>query len=575
MSKKIPKMKISRPNLIEACKLENARLVDDPNVLCVGFGLRTRKGKIVEEVCLTYHVYSKLASEAEIKAAGSKPIPIEAHGYPTDVLLAKQSRSSQCPDDPGAPTGDRGTRKENPLVGGTSSTVLSDWHSFPTGYGTLGGICFDRSTGDEMALSNAHVWGEESGKDVIQPWMPVDEYLEAAVKLFLCGATAYLFDMVVPSPATIALGAAAAGAWIAACASDEEDPARWGQQETGVPPVGARTAREAIKLRAEVPPVPMAGRAYIAKTTWDYTRITDQGDKSASVTEDRKNKHILMAKRVWTDKPQYGRGSRVQICAELLTQERHKAEDYMVVAHCFPKSNPEDLHKRILKPGQCRIRRKRTWSFYGFPPPAKPGEQAPHYTKVDVFQIGTTKATIFYGPVPSGDPHPVTALRIPDGGLHCAVPPCTKVSVKVLHANKPIKIEAFNAAGLKTGQAASTEDEGVVQELIIDTFEITTLKITGGGGEGYLLGITAEQAYTSDYDKKFQGLYYRGTLDLGLEVNLDEWGIVLYVQTVDNSDKDADPIDAAKNIGGIVTSANISIIGCAAIMLLDHVFDVI
>jgi hypothetical protein len=575
MSKKTRKKKPQRPTLVEACKLENERLSDDPNVLCVGFGLRRRKGKIEEEVCLTYRVYSKLLDETEIKAAGSKPIPKEAHGYPTDVLLIKESRPSQCPDDPGAPTGDRGTRQENPLVGGTSSTVLSDWHSFPTGYGTLGGICFDRSTGDEMALSNAHVWGEETGKDVIQPWMPVDEYLEAAVKLFLCGATAYLFDLVVPSPATIGLGAAAAGAWIAACASDEEDPARWGQRETGVPPGGARTYRESIRLRAEVPPVPMAGRAYTTKTTWDYMRITDQGDKSATVTKDRSNQHVLLAKRVWTDEPQYGRGSRVQICAELLTKYRRKPEDYMVVAHCFPKSNPEDVYKRILKPGQCKVRHKRTWSFYGFPHPAKPGEQAPRQIEVDAFQIGTTEATVFYGPIPRGDSNPVTALRIPADGLHCAVPPCTKVIVKVLHTNKPIKIEAFNAAGLQTGQATGTDDEGVVQELTIDTFEITTLKITGGGGEGYLLGITAEQTYTSGYDKKFQHLYYRGTLDLGLEVDLDEWGIVLYVQTVDNSGRDSKPIVAAQNIGGIVTSANIAVIGCTAVMLLDHVFDVI
>jgi len=569
------KKKTKRPTLVEACKLENTRLADDPNVLCVGFGLRRRKGKIVEEVCLTYRVYSKFTKESEIKAAGSKPIPKEIHGYPIDVLLIKESRPSQCPDDPGAPTGDRGSRQENPLVGGTSSTVLSDWHSFPTGYGTLGGICFDRSTGDEMALSNAHVWGEETGKDVIQPWMPVDEYLEAAVKLFLCGATAYLFDLVVPSPATIGLGAAAAGAWIAACVSDEEDPARWGQRETGAPPAGERTERESIRLRADVPPVPMAGRAYTTKTTWDYTRITDQGDKSASVTEDRRNKHVLMAKRVWTDESQYGRGSQVHICAELITQYSHKLQDFMVVAHCFPKSNPEDVYKRILKPGLYKVYHEKTWSFYGFPPPAKPREQTALPVKVDAFQIGATEATYFAGPMPIGYPNPVTSLHIPANGLYCTVPPCTKVIVKVLHTNQPIMVEAFNAADLKTGQATGTDDQGVVQELTIDTFEITTLKITGGGGEGYLLGITAEQTYTSDYHQKFQHLYYRGTLDLGVEMDPDEWGIVLYVQTVDNSGKDSDPIDAAKNIGGIVTSANISIIGCAAIMLLDHVFDVI
>ena len=50
---------------------------------------------------------------------------------------------------------------------------------------------------------------------------------------------------------------------------------------------------------------------------------------------------------------------------------------------------------------------------------------------------------------------------------------------------------------------------------------------------------------------------------------------MLYVQTVDNSSQDADPVKAAQDIGGIVTSANLSILGCTAVMLLDHVFDVI
>lgn len=574
--KKAPKKKRpQRPTLVEACKLENERLSSDPNVRCVGFGLRRRKGSIVEEVCLTYRVYEKLKNKSKIEAAGSRPISKEVHGYPTDVLLVKETRPSQCPDEPGLPTGARGTRQENPLVGGTSSTVLSDWHSFPTGYGTLGGICFDNETGDEMALSNAHVWGEETGKDVIQPWMPVDEYLEAGVKLFLCGGTAYLFDMVVPSPATIGLGAAASGAWIAACASDEEDPARWGQRITGAPPGTARTERESISLKAEVPPIPMAGRPYAAKTTWDYARITDQGSESASVTAERENKHVLLAKRVWTDEPKYSNGSRVRICAELITQDHRKPEDYLVVAHCYPKSNPEDVYKRILKPGECEKRRMRTWSFYGFPPPAKPRETAPLSLTVEPFQIGSRDATRFAGPMPSGVPNPVTSLVIPADGLYCAVPPCTRATTKVLHYNRPITVEAFNAAGMKTGHVNGTDVQRVVQDLTIDTYEITTLKIMGGGGEGYLLGMTAEQTYTSEFDQKFGHTVYRGTLDLGVDVDPDQWGIVLYVQTVDNSGKNEDPVTAASSIGGIVLSANLMIIGCTAVMLLDHTFDVI
>lgn len=46
--------------------------------------------------------------------------------------------------------------------------------------------------------------------------------------------------------------------------------------------------------------------------------------------------------------------------------------------------------------------------------------------------------------------------------------------------NKPIKVDAFNAAGQKTGEATGTEEQGMLQELKIHTFEITTLKISGG-----------------------------------------------------------------------------------------------
>lgn len=193
---------------------------------------------------------------------------------------------------------------------------------------------------------------------------------------------------------------------------------------------------------------------------------------------------------------------------------------------------------------------------------------------VDAFRVGAVDSTVFGGPMPSGA-NPVTSMRIQPDGLYCQVPPCTMATIKAIHRNRAISAEAFNAAGAKTGAVSGTDQQDIEQDLTIDAHEITTLKITGGGGEGFLLGATAKQTYTFDIDGKAQSLYYRGILDLGLEVDLDEWGVVLYVQTVDNSSKDADPIKAAKNIGGIVESANLSILGCGAVMLLDHVFDVI
>jgi len=198
-----------RERLSDVAEAERRRLEGDPNVLTVGYGLRLRGGKAQYEVCVQYHVTKKLRSAEEIRSAGSQPIPKEVGGYPTDVIETHTARPHR---NDGAPTGSRGSRIENPLIGGVSTTVLSDWHSFPTGFGTLGGICFDRSNGDAMAISNAHVWGSETGKDCIQPWMPTGEYLTAAVKLLTCGPAAFILDMTAPSPLTVGLSAAAAAA---------------------------------------------------------------------------------------------------------------------------------------------------------------------------------------------------------------------------------------------------------------------------------------------------------------------------------------------------------------------------
>jgi hypothetical protein len=196
-----------------AVEKERTRLAADPNVVGVGFGPKIQGGKHVPGVALRYLVREKHADEDAIRKAKSEPLPREVDGFPTDVEVA----TADQPDDNGPPTGSRGGRQEDPIVGGTSTTVLSDWHSFPTGYGTLGGICFDASSGDSMAISNAHVWGEDIGRDVIQPWLPLDEYVESVVKLLACGPViSYLTEWIWPSPLTAGLAAGAAAVGTAA-----------------------------------------------------------------------------------------------------------------------------------------------------------------------------------------------------------------------------------------------------------------------------------------------------------------------------------------------------------------------
>jgi hypothetical protein len=130
----------SRRAIAEVAAAERRRLADDPNVMTVGYGLRMRGGEAQYQACLKYRVHKKLAGDHAIRGAGSAPIPAQVEGYPTDVMEAVVAHPLK---NEGPPTGSRGSDIANPLVGGTSTTVLSDWHSFPTGFGTIGGICFD------------------------------------------------------------------------------------------------------------------------------------------------------------------------------------------------------------------------------------------------------------------------------------------------------------------------------------------------------------------------------------------------------------------------------------------------
>ncbi|MCZ7663198.1 MAG: hypothetical protein M5U22_09865 [Thermoleophilia bacterium] len=553
---------------------EARRLYDDPNVAGVGFGIKRRGGQIAEGLCVRYIVHKKIPDAEGIEAVGSSVLPVEVEGFPTDVVEIERA----VPHDNGPPTGDRGSRKDDPLVGGGSTTVLSSWHSFPTGFGTLGGICFDSATGEAMALSNAHVWGMEAGRDVIQPWMPTEEYLEAVVKLLACGPViSYLIEGVVPSPLTAGLAAGAAAAWVAAAASDGEDPSRWGQGETGAPPAGARTQAERIHLAAEVPARPFPGFPYTTKTLWQYERDTTAGSFPAQTEEERKNEHLLVSKRVWTDRAAYHGGERVRICAEVATQRTAYAADYFVVAHCFPSDHRDRLMSRVLSPGECETQPRKEVCFHGFPPPAKPGQPAHFPFSVDVFRFSAGQPGRFVGPWPAGDPQAVTVLQIPWQGMRVELPPASKVTLEVFHMARPVEVRAYDASGLLLDSAAGTAEQGKLQVLSLSGPNIQRVDVGGGGGEGFLVGMCAWVAAPAPRKKRDEYRFvYTGHLDLAKTEPPDRWGVVLFVQTVDNLPPGTDPVVAARTMGGVTASANVAdLAGCTCVMLLDHVFDVI
>jgi hypothetical protein len=563
---------VSAEKLREICSRLEQELKGDPNVLGVGIGPHIvegeRRGMAVQ---VSVRVIPR--SEEEARRLGAKPVPREIEGVPIELIEPGVAR----PDS--APTGQRGGRQENPLVGGTSTTVLSSFHSFPTGYGTLGGICFDSATGNAMAISNAHVWGHETGRTVIQPWMPVDEYVEAVIKLIACGPViSYLVDWTAPSPLTGILAAGAAGAWVAAVASDDPDPSRWGQDQTPVSGVASTTV-ERVGLSAKVPENPMPGYPYVAPTSWSYTRFYSGGEQTAAVEQEPRNAHVAV-KKVITDRQQYHGGERVRICAEILGFRARQARDYFVVARCFPLGDPDRLVTRVLRPGDCDIKRPGEWECFGHFPREWIDAQLAFPLHFGVYRFsGNADPQVRLIQV-ANQAGAQIALRIPhDGAITVDLLPTTRVRIDVSHTSRPVTVFARDPMGRVVAQQTSSETQSHRETLELTGDLIQSLTVFGSGGEGWIHGICVFRPDLPDRCKlpdSFRAFTFVGELDLALREPAERWGIIVTVQTVDNSPPRTQPVEAAANIGGLMTApVTAQLAGCVTVMLLDHVFDVI
>ncbi len=153
----------------------------DPNVRSVGYGLKRQQGALQDTLSIIFYVKRKLQSERAIASAGSRPIPPEIEGFPTDVEEANPGRAS---------AGQRDERQYDPLIGGVaSSNAAGHIYWFNEG-GTLGMLVRDAGDSAPMALSNWHVWGDggEEGDDIIQPGHPTaGDHVEAVTKVAACG----------------------------------------------------------------------------------------------------------------------------------------------------------------------------------------------------------------------------------------------------------------------------------------------------------------------------------------------------------------------------------------------------
>jgi hypothetical protein len=567
----------------------------DPNIQTVGWGLARRSGELKDGISIIFYVKNKLPSERSIRAAGSKPIPEEIEGFKTDVQLARM-RPTQA--------GDRDEIKYDPLRGGVASSNAEGHIYWFNSYGTLGVLARDNVSGQAVALSNWHVWGDggDTGDKIIQPGHPTaGDHVEAIGKVLACGPLlTSLIEWEVPSPLTVGLYGGAAAAAIAAAASDYRDPTRRGQDNT-LPNPGEHTQREMVDMGIEYPDLPLPGVPFQTKVKWTYQRETENRVLSYHVEESNVNTQFLLGKLVVTDKAQYKPGEVVRLTAAIWDYQPRQCDGYHVVAHLIPHARPTTAQRIVLHPTAC----PRTF-------PQQPPDQEAVCLNFEEFPVGEYPykgkfAWLGYLDTGQQPVHVVDwfetaqALQISQRPLLLTHMPASRVTAKVAQfTGTPLTLIASNAAGQILDQKTAPAEQGVIHEIVLQGEGIVQVVIRGGGGEGLLISycidpirseeftttvsksvaasVHAEQPLltTAGSSLRSRRCCFTGSIQLPPDEVPGKWDVHLTVQNI-NTVPEGTPADqAATTIGGHLLSSHTSaqVVGCTVIMLLDHVFDV-
>jgi hypothetical protein len=571
---------------------------DDPNIQTIGYGLRYRGGQLQMERAIIFYVRRKYASVRQIEAAGSKPVPPEIDGFPTDV---------QPFDVRAHAAGDRDDKEYDPLLGGVATSNADGHIYWFNESGTLGILVRDAGDGTPMVLSNWHVWadGGEEGDDIIQPGHPTaGDHVEAVTKVAACGPLiTSLIEWEAPSPLTAGLYGGAAAASVAAAASDFRDPTRRGQDQTPTN-AGELTTAESVQMTIEYPQLPLPGVPFKANVKWLYERQTDARLLTHEVEESRTNTQFLLGKMVVTDKQGYQPGETVRLTAAIWDYQPRPCDAYHVVAHLIPHARPNSALRVVLHPSTC----PRT--FPQQPPDRGEGEvvcvlfddhevgEYPYKGKFEWLGYLDTRQQ----PVRIVDWfEPVKALQLSQHPLVLTHAPASRVIAKVAQfTDTPVTIIARNAAGAVVDQKTAPQQQGVIHELTLNGEGIVEVVLRGGGGEGLLISYCIEpirtEGFTTDVSAsvaegiraenpelkidgsrlKSRRCCFTGSIALPPDEKPGKWDVHLTVQNVNPVPEGTPPDQAAQTIGGHVLSSHTSaeVLGCTVVMLLDHVFDV-
>jgi hypothetical protein len=483
----------------------NVEYTGDPNITGVGWGMAQRGGELRAELSLVFYVREKLADPGEAAARGTKAIPKEIEGFPTDVVVRGKLVRQQM-------AGRRNDELYDPLRGGVATSNLEQldrtffWSEGSVG--TLGVLCLD-GEGRTMALSNWHVWadmGAQNGDRIVQPSTPTGGgYAEGVAKTVLCGpAIGSLLEGRVPSGLAAGLYGAAAAAAALAALTDVRDPFRRGQDATPQAAT-AITHRERLDVELEHPSLdPWPGSAFATGVKWVYQRATNQGQMQTGVEEVQVNPQVLRGYAVAPDRSAYERGDTISVQSALWDYQSRPDDAYHVVANLVSAEDPGYHLHLVLHAAECRPVNlvppypNREWERTR---PVRVGKEGRICLDFGYYPAGQVfPAAHNFGPIAVADyageslrmadliPGTQTGLLIEDTGILVQHAPAAEVVVQVAHhGERPVRVRAYDAFERVAAEAMTPGLRDVVHELVLAGAMITHVHIDGGAGEAELL----------------------------------------------------------------------------------------
>jgi hypothetical protein len=508
---------------------EGRRLADDPNILMVGYGAKVRSGQVVSGATLIFFVREKLASAATVRERNSALVPATVDGYATDVVEVGHLAAASADRTP--PAGRRGTRIDDPLIGGVATMALGTSPAGPGGYGTLGGHCFDSVSRAPLALSNAHVWGTTLGTEVVQPVM-ASAILGAAASSAAFG-TAATVQTRVPTGIVPPVAFANSIAQTYLITGSDNDPLPVGEAGTSVPAT-TRTDSEQVIVTAPAAGLPPAGVRLSPTVSWAYQRFASTAVLQNTTNVARPATKMLTARRLFSNAASYSGTQPINLYAEIIPAPgggSNLASGHHALALLYPVATGDKFLPRVLRPTARQTVTTVTTSFAGFPNPARLGT-ATLPAIAGGFAVDSDLTGSFATPPGgSGLPAGTFILALPAGSVRVFVPIGTQVilDINLTPSPGPLGAQAINSARDSIATTVSTAAGTAGRTLVtISASEIVEVVLTGVAN-AQLFGITSKRASP----ETTAPLAYAGSLTAADLSPKGAWAASLFVQTVD------------------------------------------